>query len=299
MPLVIVLSSHVAASRVGGGLAPYVLAPLAIDPIVVPTVVLGRHPGWGPPGGGTVSDAMFASQLDTLVAQGLHRLADAILTGYFASPGQVASARAFISTTRAAPREGISGALSVVVDPILGDWPNGGYLRSDVAGALCTELVPEADLLTPNLYELGVLSGREIAADAPPEVVLAAARALRASLALGGIRSRAPGVLVTSVRVPPDRIGALQVDDTGASLALTPELSGPQPRGTGDLLALSRVGWALKGLSARQALQAAVGTVGMVLEAAQRWSAPELPVAALHAQMAQPPWARTEDLAPK
>ena len=52
MPLVLVISSYVAASRVGGGIAPYVLGPMKVDAVHVPTCLFGRHPGWGPPGGG-------------------------------------------------------------------------------------------------------------------------------------------------------------------------------------------------------------------------------------------------------
>ena len=55
MPLVLVISSYVAASRVGGGIAPYVLGPMKVDPVHIPTCLFGRHPGWGPPGGGPVA----------------------------------------------------------------------------------------------------------------------------------------------------------------------------------------------------------------------------------------------------
>jgi pyridoxal/pyridoxine/pyridoxamine kinase len=52
MPLALILSSYVAASRVGGGGQQYALAAFGIDPVLVPTVVFGRHPGKGAPGGG-------------------------------------------------------------------------------------------------------------------------------------------------------------------------------------------------------------------------------------------------------
>ena len=54
MPLALILSSHVAASRVGGSAQALALAQFKIDSIVVPTVLYGRHPGWGPPGGAPV-----------------------------------------------------------------------------------------------------------------------------------------------------------------------------------------------------------------------------------------------------
>ena len=54
MPLALILSSLVAASRVGGGVSERVLNAAKIDTMLVPTVLFGRHPGWGAPGGGPV-----------------------------------------------------------------------------------------------------------------------------------------------------------------------------------------------------------------------------------------------------
>jgi pyridoxine kinase len=59
MPLVLILSSHVAASPVGGGAQAAALARLGIETALVPTVLFGRHPGLGPPGGGPVPQEVF------------------------------------------------------------------------------------------------------------------------------------------------------------------------------------------------------------------------------------------------
>jgi pyridoxine kinase len=60
MPLALILSSHVAGSRVGGFPQALALAQWGIDPVLVPTVLFGRRPGRGsPPGGGPVEDALF------------------------------------------------------------------------------------------------------------------------------------------------------------------------------------------------------------------------------------------------
>ena len=45
MPLALIMSSHVAGSRVGGSAQALALAQFKIDPVVVPTVLYGRHPG--------------------------------------------------------------------------------------------------------------------------------------------------------------------------------------------------------------------------------------------------------------
>jgi Pyridoxal kinase (EC 2.7.1.35) len=82
MPMVIVLSSFVAGSRVGGGVAQLALAPLKIDVALLPTVLLGRHPGWGAPGGGPVACETIAQMIDGVAANRLLDLADAVLIGY-------------------------------------------------------------------------------------------------------------------------------------------------------------------------------------------------------------------------
>ena len=59
MHTALILSSYVAASRVGGMAQALALAALGIDPVVVPSVLFGRHPGRGAPGGGAVSIETF------------------------------------------------------------------------------------------------------------------------------------------------------------------------------------------------------------------------------------------------
>ena len=67
MPVALILSSHVAGSGVGGGLQVAELSRLGFRTALVPTVLFGRHPGLGPPGGGAVSDAVFAGQVECMV----------------------------------------------------------------------------------------------------------------------------------------------------------------------------------------------------------------------------------------
>ena len=70
MPAALILSSFVASSRVGGAMQALTLAEFRFEPILVPTVLYGRHPGWGAPGGGPVPTDMFESLLDGVEANG-------------------------------------------------------------------------------------------------------------------------------------------------------------------------------------------------------------------------------------
>ena len=214
MPSVLIISSFVAASRVGGGAQMLALGRLGIEAILVPTVLFGRHPGWGPPGGGPVEADTIQAMLEAIEAQGLFASLDAVITGHFSTPQQVSvAARALDAVRAASPQAGL------VVDPIMGDEGPGLYIQEAVAEAIVAELLPRADLITPNAWELTRLSGCEVT-DA-------------ASAAFAARIVRKP-TLVSSIRAG-EAIGVVYADAAGAVLASHPR-SETVPQGTGDLL---------------------------------------------------------------
>jgi len=89
MPLALIISSHVAGSRVGASAQATALVQFRIDSMVVPTVLFGRHPGWGVPGGAPVPIEVLEGMLDGMEANGLFGLTDIVITGYFASAALV------------------------------------------------------------------------------------------------------------------------------------------------------------------------------------------------------------------
>ena len=81
MPLALIISSHVAGSRVGASAQAAALVQFRIDSMVVPTVLYGRHPGWGVPGGAPVPIEVLEGMLDGMEANGLFGLTDVVITG--------------------------------------------------------------------------------------------------------------------------------------------------------------------------------------------------------------------------
>lgn len=232
---VILLSSLVAGSRVGGSVAAEILIRRGFTPEHVPTVIFGRHPGHGAPGGGPVPDPLFESALGGLTAHGHHAGAAAILTGYFASPAQVQAAAHFIDAARAAAPD-----LFVLVDPICGDGtPDGSadglYVKADTAAAIRALLVPRASLVTPNAFELAFLTGRAVKG---PDDAAEAARAL-------GVPA-----LVTSVPGTPGALGVVAVEGGQAWITETGALE-RVPHGTGDLFAALALAARLNGMDLR------------------------------------------------
>lgn len=214
MPVALILSSLVAGSGVGGGLQAAELTRLGFRTALVPTVLFGRHPGLGAPGGGPVPDALFAGQVEGLLASGLAGRADLVITGYFASAAQVETAARLLDHVAEARPQALR-----LVDPILGDEDRGLYVPEAVAEALPRLLVPRAGLLAPNAWELGRLTGREVA---DPASALAAAQALGRPVLASSIPSGAD-------------IGVLLAQDGQAWLATHRRLPSA-PKGTGDLL---------------------------------------------------------------
>lgn len=255
---VIVISSLVSGARVGGGLTAAALERDGFRADLVPTVVMGRHPGQGAPGGGPVSAQTLASCLDAMLDQGRADAADAILTGYFSHPAQVEAAARFITAARRRNR-----ALTVLVDPILGDGDERTgrlYIPEATAVAIRDQLVPLADVITPNLFELAWLTGRTLSNE---DQIAAAARSL------------APTSLVTSARNTRTRIGAL-IATPGQLWRVAADRIDPAPNGTGDLFAATALAQALGGALWPDAAAAAATRVWLALDAARRSGGGEL-----------------------
>ena len=221
---VLILSSHVAATPVGGSLQAAALARMGIHVALVPTVLFGRHPGLGAPGGGPVSQPLLDGMLEGVAASGLLASLGAVITGYFASADQVAAAVRTIDAVRA-----VNARVLIAVDPIMGDEPKGLYVREEVANAIAADLVPRADLVTPNAWELARLGGRE---------------------AIG------KPVLASSIPAG-EEIGVLYADAEQAWLATHAKVA-DAPNGTGDLLTALFVAARILGHPPREALQSAV-----------------------------------------
>ena len=267
MPLALILSSFVAASRIGGAAQQYVLAAHRIDPVLAPTVMLGRNPADGSRGQITPPE-LFARMLADIEADAIFGMVDLVITGHFSSADQVEiAADALARINAAAERRPI-----VVVDPILGDEPNGLYVTPEVAEAVASRLVPLADWITPNLWELSHLSRREIG---------------DAAAAVAAARSLGRPALITSAPARPDEVALIYADADAATLFAHPRLP-RAPKGTGDLVTASFGAGLVEGLTPLAAAERAARAASEAVHAAQTWGRPELPIVALGERLVRP-----------
>lgn len=272
MPLALILSSYVAAARIGGGAQQFALAAFGVDPVLVPTVTFGKSPPHGGRGRMTEPD-FFAHMLEDVRSEGLFGLADVVITGHFSHPQQVELAAEAIRQVRAAPRDGAFSARPlVVVDPILGDAGPGLYVKPDVAEAVIGELLPLADWLTPNLWELGHILGREITTTQD---------------ALAGAHALPCASLVTSVPAGESEIGMICNTQGGARLYAHRRLASA-PNGTGDLVTALLAARLLHGQDPFDAAEGAARGVFDAVWCALEWNAPQLPIVAMGERLARP-----------
>ena len=227
MKSVLVISSFVGGSNVGGSLAMKVLPQLGLRVSLLPTTLLGRHPGWGAPGGGPVPQDLFEGMAEGLIANHVPGQVDCILTGYFATAEQVALAARMIS-------DHAVGRVPVIVDPIMGDVGKGLYVDETVADAIVSELLPLASVITPNSFEFWEIE-RRLRHDVKHSDVLPERSEIRAQLA----RYREPFArYVTSVH-DSGHVGIMGDRGQGdVMFAARPFIKDKVPNGTGDLAAL-------------------------------------------------------------
>ncbi|ASP19137.1 pyridoxine/pyridoxal/pyridoxamine kinase [Antarctobacter heliothermus] len=215
MARILILSSWVAYGHVGASAGAPALQALGHTVTQLPTVMLSNHPGWPQVAGVPIPPERIGAMIDAVEANGWLAEQDALLVGYLPTPEHVALAVELVERVRAV------GA-RVVIDPVLGDAPKGLYLAEETAEALRDRLVPLADVLTPNLFELGWLTGT-------PAGDMQAARAAAETLL-----DPAQEVLVTSAPFGPGTTGVLRVTAEGAQVCPVPLRNGV-PHGVGDV----------------------------------------------------------------
>jgi pyridoxine kinase len=182
------------------------------------------------------------------------------LTGYFGAAGQVEAAAELIRMLRDRP----SSPPLVLCDPVVGD--SGRFYVAEDTREAVRRLAAEADVLTPNRFELAFLAGVDFARLTGNAELVAAARSLGR-----------PEVVVTSAFAGEGETGNLLV--TADRAELVAHRAVPRaPNGTGDLLAALYLGHRLGGMAPRDALAHATGTTLRLVELAG--DAPELPLAA-------------------
>ena len=223
---VLSIQSWVAYGHVGNAAAQFVLQRLGVEVWAVNTVQFSNHPGHGDWTGRAASGVEISDLVAGIERRGVFVRCDAVLSGYM---GDASVAEAVLDALRRV--RAANPAALYCCDPVIGD---GGrvYVRDAIPELIAERFVPEADLLTPNQFELERLTGIDCGVDASVRRAIAA---LRARMRPQGPRA----VLLTSVRTEETPDGVLDVvaaDERGTSALRVPLLN-VAASGAGDATA--------------------------------------------------------------
>jgi pyridoxine kinase len=241
MGTILAISSQVARGHVGLSAVVPALQALGHEVIALPTIILSNHPGHGAVAGQRMDPDMLVRMLSTLDAHGWLANVDAVLSGYLPTSGHVAVVADAVARVRAH-----RPAAPYFCDPVMGDYPKGLYIAEDAAQALAGTLVPLADVIFPNRFELEWLSSQPVTDIASAEN---AARALGPSV-----------TVATSIPATDDGLATIAITSTDAWSSVTPRLDNV-PNGTGDLLAGVYTGHRVNGCTVSDALKLSVSSV--------------------------------------
>ncbi len=272
---ILAINSSVAYGHVGNGAAVFALRRLGLDVWPVATVLFSNHAGYGDVGGRVVDPEIVDDLISGLGRRGAFTRCQGILSGYLGRPE---TGDAVVRTVRIV--RDASPTVLYCCDPVLGDGDKGLYVAEAQATKVRDKLIPTADVVTPNLFELGYLTGLPVDSAAH---IQAAASALR---------SRGPRlVVVTSVPppiAPAGEIGVLAVDESGGHLVSVPR-EDTVAKGTGDLLAALLLGHMVRGVDPVAAVEVAVAAVHAVAAATAKAGAAELRLVASQDALVTPP----------
>jgi len=252
MSVVLSISSQVVRGHVGNSATVFALERLGHTVWQMPTVVLSHHPGHGgsPPRSAT-PPAQLDAFLDSIADRGWLIEVDAVLVGYLADAGQAASIVRIVDEVRKRRPDAM-----VIVDPIMGD-DGALYVSEDVARAYRESLMPLANLITPNRFELSWLAGASITTTAD---AIAAARKLK----------RREVVATSAPEAKTGQIRALLVEGSRVVVAES-DCVDHHVHGVGDLMTALYVGHRLLHQPGEESLRlACAGVLSVVAETADR-----------------------------
>lgn len=271
------IQSHVAYGHVGNAAAVFVLQRLGHEVWPVHTVQYSNHKGYGGWSGTDFSGSHVTDIVEGIAARGVLASCEAVLSGYVGRAEIGAAIVAAVKQVRRARPDAL-----FLCDPVMGDDEGGLYVADDMPAYYRERALAIADIITPNRFELELLSGQRVTT---LKDALTAARAL---LALGP-----KVVLVTSLRhtaTDPGEIEMLAVAADQAVRVRTPYLHfDPAPNGSGDSVAALFLAAYLAHRDVAQALAGAAAAIYPVMQMTAQAGTRELRLIAAQNAFAHPP----------
>lgn len=240
---VLSLTSHVCYGHVGGQAMLLPLQRLGHDVSLVPTVLLSNHPAHGQTGGGPVKLVRLHDLADNLLRHGFADDCAALHCGYLGQSGVEDIVLGALAHIRKQNPKAI-----FICDPVMGDEGK-LYVEPDLAGRIRERLVPLADIVTPNRFELEWITGQ------PTQSIAEIQAACRALIKLGPRK-----VVCTGARCGESSLMVIGIDEDEPFSLRMPFLE-PAPYGTGDAFCAILLGRILNGVSFKEAVALACASL--------------------------------------
>ena len=247
------IQSAVAYGHVGNSAAVFPLQRIGVEVLPVYTVNFSNHTGYGAWRGPMIDPAEVREVITGIQDRGVLGGIDAVLSGYQGGEG---IGDVIIDAVARVKAENPNAVYAC--DPVMGNAKSGCFVAPAIPVLLRERVVPVADIITPNQFELGFLTETE------PDTLESTLASVDLARAMGPRT-----VLVTSVERPDREEGTIEmlaVDEEGAWIVQTPHLP-MKANGSGDVTAALFTAHYVKTGSAQVALERTASSVYDLLKA--------------------------------
>jgi pyridoxine kinase len=277
---VLSIQSHVVYGHAGNSASVFPLQRLGQEVWAVNTVEFSNHTGYKAWKGEALKPALVEDLVTGLEERGVLKNCNAVLSGYLGDP---AMGRAIIAAVKKVRAHAPSALYCC--DPVMGDVDRGIYVKPEIPAIFMNEVIPLADIITPNQFELDLLT--ESSGSTALEDVLKAVKRLHAC----GPKI----VLVTSLKIKEMEstkdaplIGMLVSNGKEVYRVTTPELffeDGVGMAGSGDLTTAVFLSRYLESGNIKTALELTAASVFGIMEATHKANSRELLLIAAQKQL--------------
>ena len=209
------IQSAVAYGHVGNSAAVFPLQRIGVEVLPVYTVTFSNHTGYGAWRGPLISPDDVRDVIIGIEERGVFGEIDVVLSGYQGSDGIGDVILDAVARVKSANPDAVYAC-----DPVMGNAKSGCFVAPAIPVLLRERVVPNADIVTPNQFELSFLTETE------PTDLDSTLASVDAARAMGPST-----VLVTSVERPDRPEGTIEMlaaDAEGAWICLL--YTSPSPR---------------------------------------------------------------------